>query len=299
LSSAATLPSEHVLGIVCGLPEPQRSNRWLLMLKAYIDDSNMRQPPYYVLGGWFAPVHTWTRFSDAWRDVLWMSPRIEYFKYVEAMNFTGQFAGISLERRNEKLRLLVNLIEEHKLEGISSIIPHNVWAPLFGDADHKSARNPFFLSFFGIVALLAGCLAHTKSSEKAELVFDYQPGSDSMREVQEGWDDFRSLAPPELMKYVQTHPPVFLDDKEVVALQAADIHAGWTKDQTGMVDRREIPIPPWFPSGSKINTHIKHWEAHNLVGMFEYAFRVPVSVGSYTFKRGLANPSDVSFLRFL
>jgi hypothetical protein len=298
-SDAAIPPSEHVLGIVCGLPELHRSNRWLVMLKAYIDDSRMRQPPFYVLGGWFAPVHVWTKFSDAWRDILWMSPRIEYFKYEEATNFTGQFHGISEEKRNEKVRLLVNLIEEHQMQGISSVIPHNIYAALFADMDHKSARNPYFLSFFGISALLFGVLSQLQSQEKAEIIFDYQPGSDSMGEVQSGWEDFRSLAPPDLLRYVQIHPPTFLSDKDVVALQAADLHAGWSRYQIECLDSWKMPVPLWYPSGEKIRTHTRTWDAPSLVDIFESAFAVRPMLGSYTLKHGLNRPSDVSFLRFL
>jgi hypothetical protein len=287
------------LGIVCGLPEPIRSNRWLLMLKAYIDDSNIRQPPFYVLGGWFAPVHVWTKFSDAWNEVLRMSPRIAYFKYAEAMNFTGQFAGISVEKRDEKLRLLVGAIEDHELVGVCSVIPHNVFAPLYGDMNHKSARNPYFISFFGIVALLATLLSRMNSDEKVEFIFDYQPGSDSMGEVQQGWEDFTALAPPEVTRYLQNHPPTFLDDKDVVALQAADMHAGWSRDQLGMLDRGQPPIPLWLPKGGKLRTHTKSWDPHDLVDMFEYAFGVRPMLGSYTFRHGFAKPSEVSFLRFL
>lgn len=269
------------------------------MLKAYIDDSRMRQPPYYVLGGWLAPVHIWAKFSDAWRDILWMSPRIEYFKYEEAMNFSGQFHGISEDRRNEKLRLLVNLIEEHQIEGISSVIPHNIYVPLFGDMGHKSARNPYFISFFGICAFLALLTSRKYSNEKVEIVFDYQPGSDSMGEVQAGWEDFRSLAPPQLLQYVQVHPPTFLDDKDVVALQAADLHAGWSRHQIEVLDNWNVPVPPWYPSGGKLITHTRMWDVEGLVGIFESAFGASAVLSGYTFKHGLAKPSEVSYIRFL
>ena len=85
------------------------------MLKAYFDDSRMGQPPCYVLGGWVAPAKVWAPFSDAWRDILWMRPRIEYFKFQEAINFNGEFHGVSKESRDEKLKLLVSLIAEYKI----------------------------------------------------------------------------------------------------------------------------------------------------------------------------------------
>jgi hypothetical protein len=143
-------PSEHVLGIVCGLPESLRSNRLLLMLKAYIDDSHMRQPPFYVLGGWVASVKTWAAFSDAWRDILRMSPRIEYFKYDEAMGLSGEFHGISEAARDEKLRLLINLIEEHGLVGVASVIPHCIFYPMFGTYPHKWVRIHITFHFSGL-----------------------------------------------------------------------------------------------------------------------------------------------------
>lgn len=124
------------------------------MLKAYIDDSHMRQAPFYVLGGWVAPVKTWIAFSDAWRAILRMSPRIEYFKFDEAMGLSGQFQGISEAARDEKLRLLINLIEEHGLYGIASAIPHAIFYPMFGTYPHKWVRNPYYLSFYGITARL-------------------------------------------------------------------------------------------------------------------------------------------------
>src|SRR5262249_26574227 len=120
-------------------------NRLILMLKAYIDDSPMNQPPLYSLGGWVASVEKWTPFSDAWRDILWMSPRIQYFKLDEAVNFNGEFQGMSEESRNEKLRLLVALIEEFDLLGVVSLIPHNIFYPLFGR--HLGVRSEIHMSF--------------------------------------------------------------------------------------------------------------------------------------------------------
>ena len=72
-------------------------NRLLLMLKAYLDDSSMGQAPVYVLAGWVASAKVWAPFADAWDKVLRMSPRIEYFKFDDAMTFDGPFRGMSEE----------------------------------------------------------------------------------------------------------------------------------------------------------------------------------------------------------
>jgi hypothetical protein len=257
------------------------------MLKVYIDDSNMRQPPFYVLGGWFAPVEVWIKFSDAWREILWMKPRIECFKFSEAMNFGGQFLGFSEESRNEKLRLLINSIEGHGLQGIYSAIPHCVFAPMFGDHFHKFVRNPYFISFYGIVARLAAYLSQIDSTDKVEFVFDYQPGSASMGQAQEGWEEFRRLAPPKFLEYVQKYPPSFLNDKEVVALQAADLHAGWTREMLDILSRGGEPQPIWHPCGDKIISHGIGWDFDGLSNIYKEMFGIYPFMVSYSFRYGM------------
>src|SRR5947209_278262 len=110
--TALSTAQERLWGLVCGLPEPGRSHRPLLMLKAYMDDSHVgdRSSAVYVVAGWVAPIKTWLAFSEDWDEVLRMSPRVQYFKWQEAMAFNGEFYGITEERRNEKLRLLIDII---------------------------------------------------------------------------------------------------------------------------------------------------------------------------------------------
>ncbi len=256
------------------------------MLKAYIDDSHMRQPPFYVLGGWVASAKTWAAFSDAWRDVLRMSPRIEYFKYDEAMRFSGEFLGISEAARDEKLRLLINLIEEHGLVGVASAIPHNIFYPMFGTYPHKWVRNPYYISFYGIAARLVRHLSASGTKEKLEFIFDFQPGSDQMREAQEGWTNFREMAPLEMLDYVQAHPPSFLDDKDVVPLQAADLHAGWTRETLMLLEQGKKVQPPWHPYGEKITSVSVSWALENLSTIFHSMFGFRPMMISYTFDHG-------------
>jgi hypothetical protein len=239
------------------------------------------------LGGWVASAKTWAKFSDAWRDILWMSPRIEYFKYAEAMNFKGQFAGISEASRNEKVRLFLNLIEEHKIVGIASAIPHHIFFPLFGSHPHKFVRNPYFISFYGIAGHLIAHLAANGIKEKIEFIFDFQPGSDQMREAQDGWANFREVAPAEYHDCIQVHPPSFLDDKDVVALQAADLHAGWTRETLMMLQRGATPKPIWYPSGEKIISIGVSWGLESLTAMFHSMFGYNPAVTTYTFQHGL------------
>jgi hypothetical protein len=48
-------------------------------------------------------------------------------------------------------------------------------------------------------------------------------------------------------------PPTFKNDRKVVALQAADLHAGWVRQLNGAeYEGRPLPVPPWGDRGSSI-----------------------------------------------
>jgi hypothetical protein len=154
------------------------------MLKAFIDDSRMGQPPVYVLAGWVAPAKTWAKFSDDWAAVLRMSPRVEYFKFAEAMNLNGEFHGVSLDRRDEKMNLLLRVIEDHKLLGALSIIPHSIFFEYFGRHPSREVRNPYFPSLHGLVSRIIQHNIGMGIKDRLELFFDYQSGhADQMEAV--------------------------------------------------------------------------------------------------------------------
>jgi len=249
---------------------PSAPTEPLFMLKAFIDDSRMNQAPLYSLGGWVAPAATWAPFSHAWRDILLMKPRIEYFKLDEAINFDGEFRGMSEQSRNEKLRLLVGLIEEFDLLGVVSLMPHHIFYPLFGRHPQREVRNPYVLSFFGIIAHVVGHMHQAGIENKVEFVFDYQPNS--IKQVLEGWELFKQSAPARFRKFLTEHPPSFLDDKDVVALQAADLHAGWARIRNELLPGAD-PEPIWGKDkGSKIRSLIKIWDEQSCITVFEEMF---------------------------
>jgi hypothetical protein len=81
--------NSYIWALVSGFSEPMRSNRLLLMLQAYIDDSRSDDPPVFALGGFIAPAEKWASFSDEWQQFLDMPPAIKYFK----MRVTGARNG--------------------------------------------------------------------------------------------------------------------------------------------------------------------------------------------------------------
>ncbi len=213
------------------------------MLTAYIDDSNIGDPPVYIMAGWIASVDVWKSFSTAWDDVLRMSPRVGYFKYDDAMGDGGPFHGISTALRDEKVKLLVECIADANLLGIAAIIHHAPFERLFLRSPSKELRNPYWHCFYGIVMRIMRHLDSQGSDDDIQLVFDEQHMQEPR--VMEGWREFIKGAPPEWQKRI-FGPPHFLDDKKVVALQAADLHAGWLRELDGAhIEGRKLPKPIW------------------------------------------------------
>jgi hypothetical protein len=259
------------------------------MLKAYVDDSHVgdKRSAAYVLAGWCAPARDWLKFSDDWNAVLRMNPRIRYFKFDEAMNFNGEFNGLSEPSRNEKIKLLVNVLAEHAPLGMASILPTRIYEGIFGQSGPGVMRNPYGLLFFGVVGRL---VRHYNlagvTPQKIDFIFDYQPGG-KMGEIQRGWDDFIKWAPEADRKFLHNHPPSFLDDKQIVALQAADLHAGWVHmlDSASLIGQ-PIPQPLWGQSAGKL-TRV-YWEMTEdwAEGLFQqlYGYK-PIRFG-YTFGYG-------------
>lgn len=248
---SANRPSDYIWGLVCGYPEPTRSYRPILMLKASVGDGHMNQAPSYVIAGWLASATVWAPFSDAWDEALRLSPRIRYFKFDEAMCFSGEFLGMSEERRNEKLELLINLIVEYKLLGVASIIPHDVFQTYFGNHPDRDVRSPYVPSVLSVANAVLGYMIDCGVRDKVDFCFDYQP--DSVRPIQDGWKLYRTLMPPEYRQLLPAHPPSFLDHREVVALQAADLHAGFACQlDADDLSGRELREAVWGEKADKI-----------------------------------------------
>lgn len=265
-------PSEAIWNLVCGFPEPVRSNRWLLMLTAFIDDSNMNQGHVSVLAGWLAPAKVWAKFSDCWKQVLDMKPRVAYFKWAEMRGGYGEFAGISDQSRAEKLNLLVNVIAEHKPFGFTSAMPNKLYREVFGDLSDPAIRSPYFLSFYGIIAQLVEYRAKIGGEERVDFVFDTQPGQ--MSRVLASWEAFLAIAPPSAHKLLGD-PPIFRDDKLTVPLQAADLIAGFKREQyDDTFFGRQSPPAPWGERASHIQALERYWDREMMMGVRSHAVSV-------------------------
>jgi hypothetical protein len=227
------------------------------MLRAFFDDSNIHQGPVYVLAGWVAPAEKWAPFSNDWQAVLDMKPRVGYFKYSEAMNFGGEFLGISQASRDEKLKLLVGVLEDYGVVGISASVPHRVFSGWFCKAP-APFNNPYVMLLYGVIMRLLRYARSIDYRDKVDLIFDTQ--LDQMENVMAAWAGFVRDAPDEFRPLLGD-PPMFRNDKTTLPLQAADLHAGWLREMnTAQELGKQQLMPPWHPRGEHIRREYNFME---------------------------------------
>lgn len=245
------------------------------MLRAYFDDSNIGQGDIYVLAGFVAAARTWHSFSDEWQQILEMRPRVSYFKYAEASGLGGQFEGITEELRNEKMRALMRLLEDHQVVGISASFPDEVFRGWFGRVG-RPLNNPYFMLFYGAISRLVRYAQSIGHPGPISLVFDRQ--TEQERLVLDAWSDFTESAPPEV-QLMLPHPPVFRNDKTEIPLQAADLHAGWLRALNTARHRNEpLPSPMWGQRGANIRREYNFMEWWHAAQIYErFLGRKPIT----------------------
>ncbi|MGY8662426.1 hypothetical protein Q3C01_08665 [Bradyrhizobium sp. UFLA05-109] len=188
-------------------------------------------------------------FCKDWQNALGMRPPIAYFKMKEANALTGEFEFWSESRRNERVALLFSIVENHALFGVSTAAPHDVYQSVFVgnlDSSTRFLEHPYCLMLFGIVTSIASCAVTSGEKEPIEFVFDSQP--DQMNRILAGWELFVSVSREDLKPFL-SRPPVFRDDKTALPLQAADLHAWWTRRMCEAYFFGKADLKPSFPGG--------------------------------------------------
>lgn len=224
VSKSQYSPGDLIRFLVNGLPHGPRENRLLLMLQGYIDDSGSdgtRIP--FVLAGYILAAEKWADFSDAWKSELERKPRIKYFKMNEAVSGDGQFKGLSEEFRKCKVRDLIAIINRYKPSGICVFAKWDEWKQLIEPYVPRISKYPYTALF---MLMLDAVVSYEKSigifPEKIQLDFDEQ--GDIGRLTLQWYSIINQFFHPDLAQII-SRTPTMLNDKEYVALQAADLLA--------------------------------------------------------------------------
>ena len=193
-----------------------------MTLQVYVDDSGKNDPPVFVLAGFVASAEAWGEFSDEWRVSLLRSPLLEDFKMKDANARRGSFKGFSPGARDDRLLDLAEIIERHIEFGVSIAIPHAAYDRVFRGKIMQTFDTPYILAFYLIQVVTHKYLQAMGSRNEVDLIFDRQ--LDREDEILASHHMTLDGLPDEVLMRFPTRP-VFMDDKQALPLQAADLLA--------------------------------------------------------------------------
>jgi hypothetical protein len=150
------------------------------------------------------------------------APSIEYAKMSEAESLQGQFKGWSEGARDAKILRLAKLIREYEPLSIHTSVDTADCARIMGGKVPYGFARPYMTCFHALIVHLAKYHAEHGWSVPIDFVFDEQGGVGHEAALLYQW--LKDSMPPEV-KAVMGSTPIFRNDKDVVALQAADLLA--------------------------------------------------------------------------
>lgn len=215
------------LEFLSGLPMYKRKRRVIVVIQSFLDDSGVKGThPIFTFAGFIGRAEKWAKFSDEWIRWLHSEPRIGYLKMNEAVKLNGEFRGFTKEERNDKLRGCISILKEYPQQAIQISVNVADYESNLAKKTAKSARNPYFLAFFGILSGVCYEMADTGVPDQIEIIFDehsiFKPRIDYWYERIR--KDIGALHDPVLARVLPPNP-IFKSDLEFVPLQAADVLA--------------------------------------------------------------------------
>ncbi len=256
------------------------------MLQAYIDDSKSeRDPPYFVLGGWLDTAEKWAKFSDAWQEELDRTPKLAYFKLREAYSKrpTGEFYGVGRTeclRRVGQFRRIIERFDPVSF-GVGFRVDH--YERAFGPLKPGKRANPYYFAVPQVLRLIVEMIGrYDLPREPLNLIFDNQVMEKAR--VVAAWESAANSVPlsdpTDLFTHILRNSPTWADDRDVLPLQAADMHATWLRlDVENQIEGRERELMPG---------HTKHLRGDAATFTEQQFLDHAARVGSVVFPSGSA-----------
>lgn len=215
----------------------------VVVLQAYIDDSELGKPPVSVLAGWYATAETWVRFSEAWQKMLDGPPAIPYFKLREIRSTGGIGALLNKQQRLDREREAMSISADFDLIGFSNLVVVDQFK-----AEIASFKSKKYCTLYHALAYASMCQAadylYSKGiRETVDFIFDQQMTQE--RDVLDTWYLIKRNAPSRLRRRLGA-TPVFPPDHEALPLQLADAFAWHTRRQVvRKLNGQELEPSPW------------------------------------------------------
>ncbi len=215
---------------LCGMPRRLREKRRLMIFRTFVDESALdpSKDDALIMAGFVGELSEWERVSDAWDECLRHHPSVEYFKFKEATSLSGEFWKFDRSSADAKMVALAEVIARFRIQGICVTVPH----ASFANRDSKSAKGmmgsrAYDYGFFSLVfRVLRQIREHASMGSRVDFVFDRRPELRSCIENFNALKDADDLESP-LLEDFQVAGECFPgDDKDILALQMADLLAG-------------------------------------------------------------------------
>lgn len=221
------MSSGAIRALVSGYPRRMWGQKLLVMLQAYIDDSQGKSGGRpLVLAAYVHSAEEWIAFSDAWDAALREDPAIGYFKMVEAQNLRGEFKGWSHGKRTKKLLRLAEVIGEFGPLSLDCRLSVSSHKTLLKPHAPYGLASPYYPLVFALVCGVARACYAYGAHVPIDFIFDKQ--DNVSKQVLLFWDYTIDQQPKEWAKLINPSP-IFRDDKEILPLQAADMLAWHTR----------------------------------------------------------------------
>jgi hypothetical protein len=243
------------------MPRSRRGKRALLVLIAYVDDSQedhaRKADPIFVLAGYIAPEEQWELFADEWEARLPLVRPSTSFKMSEVAARWGV--------HDERIMFFYRVIEQYVSGAFSCIVPVR-------DVQAAFAKFPLRLGSPGIYSMMFSAVldwlcnpraqADLGISGKIRFIFDTQMFEDT--KIMERWDRLLHYM-PESTKALLANMPQFEAEEDFMPLQAADFYAWWARKHWKDHPEHRISL-------GKPYKWLFPWEAKKAIPCFEVSW---------------------------
>ncbi|MBN9287006.1 MAG: hypothetical protein BGO43_11520 [Gammaproteobacteria bacterium 39-13] len=224
------------------------------MLEAYIDDSALEN--YYVLAGYIASSENWKIIEKNWQTLL-DQYNMTVFK------LRNEVTSGAKRKRCEKF---YRIIEENVICAISVMVSKrdltevvNEVIPPPNVTDWNKLNNPYYFALRALVQHVNINLEKLGIDEHVKFIFDYQTEAIHLKE---NWKYMYESVTEDLRKLLDREP-IFMNDNEKLALQTADMWAGFVRKWAAQgldepvknLDFRAIKFN-WDPKKDLLRAHI-------------------------------------------
>ena len=201
----------------------------MVSLHAFVDDSSSDVGDRRLfLAAYINGAEQWLAFGHEWRAVLEEPPKLGYLKMAEAQNLSGQFRGWSPAERDAKVLRLGKVIAAHRPWSVHCSISRADYTRIVAPVAPFPLKQPYFSCFWGIIRTAADYHLQLDRSRPldtlpvppVDYVFDEQGGLGTDAAL---WYRWLKEGQEPAVAAMMGDQPIFGDDKEMVALQAADM----------------------------------------------------------------------------